>query len=96
MGELNGHHLGKDLLCPNGRSLWQELVNSSGSEGLGPEPLLVYVFFHWRSKMEEIQIFAGCLACGIASATSLLEMLQERLGENFGWLLLLLATKWFW
>ena len=68
----------------------------SGSGGLGPEPLLVYVFFHWQSRKEEIQISGGYLACGIASATSLSKIVQERLGENFGWPVLLLVTKWFW
>ena len=56
LGEPNGHHLGKDFLCPNGRSLGQGLAPASwpqifsGSGGLGPEPLLVYVFFHWQSR----------------------------------------------
>ena len=94
--------LGKDLLCPNGRSLGQGLAPASwsqffsGSGGLGPEHLLVYVFFHWQSRKEEIQISGGCLACGIASATSLSKIVQERLGEKFGWPVLLLVTKWFW
>ena len=98
LGEPNGHHLGKDLLCPNGRSLGQGLAPASwpqffsGSGGLGPEP----VFFHWQSRKEEIQISGGRLACGIASATSLSKIVQERLGENFGWPVLLLVTKWFW
>ena len=102
LGEPNGHHLGKDLLCPNGRSLGQGLAPASwsqffsGSGGLGPEHLLVYVFFHWQSRKEEIQISGGCLACGIASATSLSKIVQERLGEKFGWPVLLLVTKWFW
>ena len=44
LGEPNGHHLGKDLLCPNGRSLGQGLAPASWpqfflvQEGLGQSP----------------------------------------------------------
>ena len=44
LGEPNGHHLGKDLLCPNGRSLGQGLAPASwpqfflAQEGLGQSP----------------------------------------------------------
>ena len=101
LGEPNGHHLGKICCVQMADLLGKGLLQQVGlkffwfRKAWARAPI-GYVFFHWQSRKEEIQISGRCLACGIASATSLSKIVQERLGENFGWPVLLLVTKWFW